>query len=221
MSRRVYQFQRWPETPLFETIAGKWCANHSFILVDSIWKACDAVRENELNSLPVEQSHEAKEESLNLFVAIRLQQQRSGYEPFAVVHQPPEQFARKSKNAQSPTPDIGFVWFENPNCVWPIEGKVLATPTDIGNYVKEMKNFLSGRYSTFSCEASLLGYLISGDPVDLINNIFNRLRKRQLLHPKIQDYHHRISKHARKTVAGRKKEDFYCHHQCFFVGNST
>lgn len=219
MNRRGYQLRRWPETPLFEAIARRWCEDHSFLLMDLIWRACDRIRDNELKTMPVVATDEAKEESLNNLVCLRIQELKSGDAPFAVVHQPPEQFHRKTRNAQSPCPDVGFVWYANPNCVWPIEGKVLNSPTDVEAYAGEMNNFLTGRYATFSREAALLAYLIEGRPDETLRNIAKRIRKRPYSHPKLPNRPHQITKHRRMEIAARKAEDFYCHHLVLFVGS--
>jgi hypothetical protein len=113
--RQTYQQRRWPSTPLFQNIAGRWCDNLSFQLMDLVWGAIDNLHQHDLDKVPIDEGDEAKEESLNFLLAVLIDQLKTGDEPFAVVHQPPEQTQRKTKNAQSPTPDIGFVWHENQN----------------------------------------------------------------------------------------------------------
>lgn len=211
--RRTYQQRRWPDTKLFQSVAKRWCANQSFKLMDLVWLAIDDLCEADLEKVPVDDSDEAKEESLNLLLSMRIDKLKSGDEPFTVVHQPPEQYKRKTKNARSPVPDIGFVWHENPNCIWPIEGKMLKNPNDLKEYGKEINdNFLSGRYATFSTEGAILGYLLSGDADITLKNVAKQIGKRLSRHPKFKDRNHRISKHARSGVDNRKKESFFCHH---------
>ena len=139
--RRTYQQRRWPNTPLFQNIAQKWCKNQSFLLMDLVWGAVDILQQEDLPQVAMEPSDEAKEESLNLLMAMRIDKLKSGDEPFAVVHQSPEQSKRKTKNSQSPAPDIGFIWHENPNCVWPIEGKVLKNENDLNAYEIETVSY--------------------------------------------------------------------------------
>lgn len=211
--RRTYQQRRWPTTPTFQSVASSWCDNQSFLLLDLVWRAMDDLLEHDLSKVPVDEDDEAKEESLNFLLWLRIDQLKSGDEPFGIVHQPPEQSKRKSKNAQSPTPDLGFVWHGNPNCVWPIEGKVLKGENDLDPYEKEVNdNFLSGRYATFSVEGAMVGYLLSGSTAQVLKNVAKKLRKRCSIHPNFPDRNHRISKHERKGVEKRPKEDFFCHH---------
>ena len=216
--RRTYQQRRWPDTPLFQSVAKRWCKNQSFQLMNLVWQAIDRMREADLEKVPMDGSDEAKEESLNFLLSLQIDKLKSGDEPFAVSHQPPEQNKRKTKNARSPVPDIGFVWHENPNCVWPIEGKMLRNPDDLGEYEKEINdNFLSGRYATFSCEGAMLGYLLSGDAAQTLKNVAKKIRKRLRAHPKLEERNHRISTHERSGVNKRKKEAFFCHHMAITV----
>ncbi len=216
--RRTYQQRRWPNTPLFQSVAKKWCKNQSSQLLGMVWHAIDAMCETDLEKVPMSDSDEAKEESLNLMLSVRIDKLKSGDEPFAVVHQPPEQNKRKTKNARSPAPDIGFVWHENPNCVWPIEGKILKSAEDLGEYEKEITdNFLSGRYATFSTEGAMLGYLLSGDSEQTLKNVAKKIRKRLRTHPEFENRNHKISKHIRSGVDDRKKETFFCHHMAVAV----
>lgn len=220
--RRTYQQRRWPETPLFQNIAKKWCSNQSHLLMDLVWRAVDLVCQNDLSKLPMEASDEAKEESLNSMLSVRIEQLKSGDEPFAVVHQPPEPTQRKTKNARSPTPDIGFVWYENQMCVWPMEGKILAGKNGANEYATEVEtNFLTGRYASYSTEGAMLGYLLTGSPAKTLESLAKKLSKRFSDHPNLSERTHKISKHKRKKSETQPAGDFYCHHLVFSVGGQS
>ena len=132
---------------------------------------------HDLNVVPFSDSDEAKEESLNSLFALRIQQCKSGDEPFGVQHQPPEQTKRKRGKGRSPQPDIGFMLYDYPRAVWPLEGKILAQDQAVGPYVAEIRNnFITARYATFSSEGAMLGYLLHGEPDRAFAAIATRLQ---------------------------------------------
>lgn len=220
--RQSYQLRRWPDTPAFQSVAKRWCVDQSYLLMDLVWRAIDVLVDQDIIKVPVEVTDEAKEESLNNMMHARIDQLKSGDEPFAVVHQPPEQSSRKTPNAQSPTPDLSFTWYENLNCVWPIEGKVLDNENDLDAYGKEItENYETERYGAFSSEGAMLGYLLTGDPAQVLKNIAKRISKRLVVHPQFLDRDHRISKHKRRRSTGTVSTSFNCHHLVFLVGHQS
>lgn len=213
LMRQTYPQRFWPNTPLFQSVAGTWCDNQSKSLLDLVWRAIDNLNTDVYSKLHGSPMDEAKEETYNYLLVLEIDKLKSGDEPFGVVHQPPEQTQRKTKNAQSPTPDLGFVWYGNPRCVWPIEGKVLRADDDLSAYEGEVKkNFLTGRYATFSVEGAMVGYLLSGDANAAFKQLGRRLRKRLGSHPSFADRNHRITRHDRRGIADRVREVFVCHH---------
>jgi hypothetical protein len=95
---------------------------------------------------------------------------------------------------------------------------MLNNDNDLDHYAKEIEdNFISGRYATYSAEGAMLGYLLSGDIGQVLKNVAQKIRKRLTPHPNFVDRAHRISKHERQGVDGRKKESFYCHHLAIAV----
>jgi hypothetical protein len=214
MTRATYFQRRWPDTPLFQNVAQRWCADQSRLLLDLVWRGYDSMWKNDLSQVSMSTADEAKEESLNHLLALRIDQCRTGDEPFRVADEPPEHARRKRGRGGSPQPDIGFVWHENPNCVWPMEGKLLAHDTDLSEYIAEIQtNFLTRRYAAFSLEGAMLGYLLSGDPQHTLEEIAGRIRQPLLPHPHFPNRPHRVSQHRRRTVGKQDSgSDFWCHH---------
>lgn len=214
MTRLTYLERRWPDPPSFQQVADRWCQDQSRLLLDLVWRGYDLLLSQDLDEVPFSANDEAKEESLNYLLTVRIQQCQSGYEPFRVVHQLPEQTKRKRGRGRSPQPDIGFTLYDYPRTVWPLEGKILAHERDVAPYLDEINsNFLTGRYATFSSEGAMLGYLLRGDPEQTFVVIAAELRQSIRQHPHFLDRPHRISNHRRGDIPHRNSpREFTCHH---------
>jgi hypothetical protein len=212
--RLTYLERRWPDSPLFQEVVCRWCQDQSRLLLDLVWRGYDRLLSQDLEKVPFSGDEEAKEESLNFLLAIRIDQCKSGDEPFSVVHQPPEQTKRKRGRGRSPQPDIGFTLYDYPRTVWPLEGKVLSHEKDLDPYLKEIKdNFLTSRYATFSSEGGMLGYLMHGDPDRTFEAIDKRLQLNTIRHPHFINRPHRISSHQREEMPQLNYTmEFTCHH---------
>ncbi|MGA2058870.1 MAG: hypothetical protein ABSG67_00205 [Thermoguttaceae bacterium] len=214
MTRLTYTERRWPDPLPFQEIASRWCQDQSRLLLDLVWRGYDRLLSQDFAKVSFSGDDEAKEESLNYLLSIRIDQCKSGDEPFYVVHQPPEQTKRKRGRGRSPQPDIGFALYDYPRTVWPMESKVLAHEDDIGPYLNEINtNFLTGRYATFSSEGAMVGYLLQGNPDNTFEVINIRLKQTLLRHSHFKDRPHRISNHQRSEIPHpNSSQEFTCHH---------
>ncbi len=214
MRRGTYLERRWPNARLFEELAPKWCADHSRLLLALVWRACDQLVANDLAKVPFSANDEAKEETLNFLVRLRIDQCMSGDEPSAVVHEAPEQTKRKPGRGKSPHPDIGFVLYDSPRAVWPLEGKVLRNETDVGPYVSELVlNLLPGRYATFSSEGGLLGYMLQGSAKTAFQCMGVHMKCELKHHPAFREKNHRMSQHDPENARQPDRASrFCCHH---------
>ena len=211
MTRATYLDRRWPDVPLFQDVAQRWCDDQSRLLMELVWGGIDLLVV-QLEAVPLRKDDEAKEEALNKLLSIYVQQCLSGDEPFCFIHQPPETAKRKRGKGRSPTPDHGFLLFDHPRSIWPLEGKVLDDEHDVTAYVHEITgNFLTGRYASFSSEGAMLGYLLDGDPNVALDRIRARLGTPTIPHPDFSNRPHRVSHHLKR----RKRTGlaaFDCHH---------
>ncbi len=223
MTPSTYLERRWPDSPAFQEIAQRWCEDQSRLLLDLVWQGFDLLLAHDLNVVPFSDSDEAKEESLNSLLALRIQQCKSGDEPFGVQHQPPEQTKRKRGKGRSPQPDIGFMLYDYPRAVWPLEGKILAQDQAVGPYVAEIRNnFITARYATFSSEGAMLGYLLHGEPDRAFAAIATRLRPALVQHPYFPDRPQRMTHHQRDHVPHPNSSgEFICHHLLFRIPTAT
>lgn len=88
MKRQTYLERRWPDSPAFQQMAHRWCQDQSRLLLGLIWQGYDQLLSQDLKVVPFSDADEVKEESLNELLAIRIDQCKSGDEPFCVIHQP-------------------------------------------------------------------------------------------------------------------------------------
>lgn len=198
---------------MFQEIAVQWCEGQSRRLLDLVWRGYDLLLANDLHKVAFNADDEAREESLNFLLALRIDQCK-GNAPFYVAHQPPEQTKRKRGKGRSPQPDIGFALYEHPRTVWPMEGKVLMHERDVSAYLTEIEtNFVKARYATFSSEGAMLGYLATGDAETLLSNVNIALGNTLRSHTDFADRPHKLSDHARVTLPhANSPADFVCHH---------
>ncbi|MEX2169929.1 MAG: hypothetical protein WD851_11510 [Pirellulales bacterium] len=213
LMRQTYLERRWPVTPMFQNIAVEWCADQSRRLLELVWRGYDLLFANDLHIVAFAANDEAKEESLNYLLTLRIDQCK-GNAPFSVVHQPPEQTKRKRGKGRSPQPDIGFALYEQPRTVWPMEGKVLINNRDVTAYLAEIEtNFVKARYATFSSEGAMLGYLVVGDAETVMSHINNDLGTVLRNHPNFKERPHRLSDHIRTNLPHpNSPARFVCHH---------
>lgn len=213
MTRQTYFERRWPDTPKFQDIAVTWCDDQSHRLLELVWRGYDLLIANDLGKIPFSASDEAREETLNFLLTVRIDQCK-GNAPFCVSHQPPEQTKRKRGKGRSPQPDLGFVLYEHPRAVRPMEGKILMHDRDVSAYLLEIEsNFIKARYATFSSEGAMLGYLVTGDSLQLLSCISDGLGIQLRDHPRFPRRHHRISEHKRTALPhANSPSDFLCHH---------
>jgi hypothetical protein len=222
MKRLTYFERRWPNTPRFQELAKVWCEDQSRGLLDLVWQGFDLLFQKDLSNVPVSPKDETIEETLNALLCVRISECLNGFEPFTVFPEPPELARRKGGKAKPPKPDLGFVMWENLQCVWPLEGKVLKGDRAIAPYVKEIKvNFLTGRYATFSSEGAMVGYLLKGDPKKTFKCLEQKLMAKLTLHQHFPNRDHRLSHHSRQTLPDpNSPKDFCCHHLILALSSS-
>jgi len=212
----TYQQRRWPETPLFQEIAARWCADQSRLLLDLVWRACDSLYELDLRQLPLRMSDEAKEgdvESSSIGPASTMQKAATSHSPSVISHR--SLLVAKPVKAALLSRTSVFVWYNNPNCIWPLEGKIVTRETDCNAYVAEVENnFLTGRYATFSLEGAMLGYLLHGDPQKIARKYQPSSQcASEFLIPAFRSGPHKVSEHLRSGLPQRRDaERFHCHH---------
>jgi hypothetical protein len=194
----------------FVSLAGRWCANQSALLLAFVWEGYDML----LAELPAGINPTDLERSITQSLELRIRRAMTGDEPFDIQHGPYERETMKARPAQPPQYDLAFVYLAAEQIMWPLEAKVLETDGTVGEYVKDINNeFLTCRYAPFSGEAAMLAYLLSGNPKNVFSNLAAKIPCRLTAHQVFLSRPHRVSEHERKVAADKPyPRDFYCHH---------
>jgi len=215
--RQTYSERRWPNTPEFNSALFSLKEAGSVVLLQLVWKAYDNFCARALSKVDCCREDEDLERDITEQLELDVREVMTGYEPFDVQHGPYERETRAVPPAQPPQYDIAFKLRMYPRVMWPLEAKVLRTDGRVGEYVGEIRqNFLTCRYSPFSNEAAMLGYLLSGDPEIALSNIADKGGWNLGPHPDFLDREHRTSDHMRKVQRGKSyPSKFRCHHLIF------
>ena len=120
----------------------------------------------------------------------------------------------KEPPAQPPEYDLAFVFRADERVFWPIEAKVLESPSNVSNYVRDIcEEFLSCRYGPFANSGAMLAYLLSGQADSVFKSIEEKLGCS--LHPVAEHPRKptRVSHHLRTVPAGKAyPTEFDCYH---------
>jgi hypothetical protein len=179
-----------------------------------VWRGYDAFCEEALSEVDCCQDDEDLERDITQLLEPKIREEMNGYEPFYVQHGPYEHETRTAAPAQPPQYDIAFILNSNPRVMWPLEAKVLRTDGRVAEYLEEIRlNFLTCRYSPFSSEAAMLGYLLDGAAETAFGNIAQKGGWELAPHRHFRDRDHRTSDHTRAVPRGKTyPADFRCHH---------
>lgn len=224
MGRRLTIQQRLcPDTPEYRRLIERWGRDASPILCAAVWSGCDAFLTEVVRKIDgVKQDDLSIERSITQMLVSRIRKALPPESPYEVEHGPHEFETMVSPSAQPPTYDIGFFPRADERRIWPVEAKLLRTDATVAEYVNEMrKNYLTCRYSPLSCEAAMLGYLLSGKAERAFENISTRLKCALAPHPEFRSRDHRVSDHTRKVPRGKPYPSaFRCHHMILGVAGA-
>lgn len=193
----------------FVELAGIWCNDQSVILLGFVWQAYDQMRRD--NLLVDERD---LERNITEQLELRIHRVMSGDEPFQIQHGPYERETMKAPPAQPPQYDLAFKLNADEQIMWPLEAKVLETDGAVAEYVDDIhEEFLKCRYSPFSSEGAMLGYLLAGTPSTAFKNIAKKVPCKLEDHPHFLCRHQKLSRHIRSVPAGKPYPSlFQCHH---------
>jgi len=216
-ARHTLSERRWPETPEFNAALRRLKAGSSIRLLELVWKGYDALCAEVVSQVDCSQEDEHLEISITQLLEPEIHDAMTGREPFLVQHSPCEYETRRGSPGQPPQYDMAFVLRSNRRVMWPLEAKVLRTDGRVAEYVKEVNsNYLTCRYSPFSSEAAMLGYLIKGEPESAFYNIAEKGGWKLARHGHFSHRDHRTSDHNREVAEGKSYPiEFRCHHLVF------
>ncbi len=164
----------------FVALAGRWYPHLSDKLLTFVWHGYDLL----VKELPAGIDERDLERSISQSLELRVRRVMSGDEPFEIQHGPYERETMQPPPAQPPQYDLAFIFRGDERIMWPLETKVLETDRSVGDYVNDLRNeFLTCRYSPFSSEAAMLGYLLSGTAGNAFGNLEAKIPCTLVGHP--------------------------------------
>lgn len=193
----------------FLKLATAWREDQAGVLWDFVWQGYDRMKKD----APVVDGRDL-ERSITQLLCPRIDQAMTGDEPFYVMHDPYERETMLAPPSQPPQYDMAFVLKSDETIMWPMEAKVLETAGTVAEYVNDVRDqFLTCRYAPFTGSGAMLGYLLSGEPVDAFNNIAAKLPCTLNDRPAVSVRAHKISRHSRSVPLGKTyPQNFCCHH---------
>ncbi len=206
---------RWPETPEFTQAASKLAHNAENCMLEAVWRGYSSFKDELLSYIDISSADDELERSITQILEPHVRDCLTGYETFYLQHETYETETRLNSPAQSPAYDLAFILKSNKRIMWPLEAKIMRSPTNVAPYVKDINNeFLTGRYAPFSRSAAMLGYLLSGKAEDVPQHIEKRLgctlQPHRVFHPQ---HNHHISSHQRNLPdKSWASGAFTCHH---------
>ena len=223
MARQTYSERRWPDTPEFSSVLRGMKEGSSTRLLELVWQGYDRFCDEVLCDMDCSLEDEDLERDITQHLEPMIADEMTGYEPFCVQHGPFERESRLGAPAEPPQYDIAFKLRCNPRVMWPLEAKVLRTDGAVAEYIEELKsNFLTCRYSPFSSEAAMLGYLLSGIPEKALGSIARKGGWELAPHRYFPNRDHRKSDHRRTVPLGESYPvEFRCHHLIFRLAGLT
>lgn len=204
----------WPSSnsapdPTFVALACDWMSDPAQRLLGFVWTAYDSMCAHP----PVIDTRDL-ERSITQLLEPRINDAMTGDEPFYIQHGSFERETMAPPPAQPPAYDLAFVLRADERIMWPLEAKVLETPGTLADYDRDVREqYMTCRYAPFSGSGAMLGFLLSGNPIDTLGRVAAKLGctlevvKEFLLRP------HRVSSHHRSVPVGKMYPvDFECHH---------
>lgn len=212
--RRTPAEAAFPWTAEFAALASVWSADASRILLGLVWEGYDRLRMEVLPKIDCRQDDRDLERNITQLLELYIRRASDAEAPFCVQHNPYEEETALPPPAQPPQYDLAFVIYDNPRVMWPLEAKILRTDSAVATYVRDINHeFLTCRYSPFSEEGAMLGYLVHGVEDNAFIQIGKSLSRTLAPHSDFPDRPHRISDHLRQVPEGKAyPKRFRCHH---------
>ena len=207
---------RYRKKPTLATLR-QWSTEFSTNMLTSVWEGFDQLT-REIFTVDPGEAEDDIERSITELLEPRIQRHIPDHAPYYMQHASAERESRSKAPAQPPTYDLAFVFWENETFKWPLEAKVLKSDTRaaVNRYVACLREkLMTFKYSPFSTEAAMLGYLFSGQPATAFSSIAQEIPCELTTHPDFAARNHKTSEHVR-TVPEDKTDTYpaelRCHH---------
>lgn len=195
-------------------IARDWSKAATDQILDLVWSAHDRMMADPRKKAALAEATEDLERGISRLLCFAIDDELSGDEPFRLIHGSTEDESRKAPPARPREYDIAFVMRGNERIAWPLEAKVLDTPTTLADYLRTIRQrFLTAEYAPFVTEGAMVGYLRSGQAESAFAAIGAQLKVRLRMIPRLSSRAYRLSGHRRTVAKGKLyPKQFRCHH---------
>lgn len=193
----------------FIAAAVAWAENAESALLGYVWSGYDRM----VAARPMIDTRDL-ERSITQHLEAMIRDVMSGDEPYFIQHNSYERETMREPPAQPPAYDLAFVFRADPRVMWPLEAKVLNTPTALADYLSDLRNeYMTCRYAPFSPSGAMLGYLLQGSGKDALDNISCRLGLSLSRLDALRDRSCAASTHDRVVPHGKPYPSrFTCYH---------
>lgn len=213
MTRRpTFSELAWPNEPDDNTLALQWAQASALRILDWTWRAFDALASAHFDNVDLTQPLEQVERDLvrHHFIEIQILFSRDtdGFSSLIPHHEWPEMETRTSASAKPPAYDLAFISLTKQRWAWPIEAKVISTPSRLAEYLKDVnEKYITGVASPQIGEGAMIAYLLSGDGEEFIENLTAKLTQKLGHVSEFTERIHRTSEHSRSNAP-----DLLLHH---------
>ena len=197
---------RWPDNPSDADLPVRWARSVATQVLDWTWRAFDALRTNHhLALVDLSQPLEQLERDLtrNHFIEIQklFHTETDGFSSFVPLHEWPETESRRSAQAKPPSYDLAFVSLDNRRWVWPLEAKVVSSPGQLAEYLKDVNDkFIGCIAAPLVGEGAMIAYLLTNETTTFLENLTERLGQTLEPVPAFSRRPHRVSHHSRDAA---------------------
>lgn len=204
MSRPTASELRWPMDDDSLRQAEDWAAGVSHQVLDWTWQAFDTLHKEVLCKIDLNQPLDQLERDLTSHHFREIQKlwagETEGYS--SVYPQPewPEMATRSPAPAKPPAYDLAFVWNDNPRVAWPIEAKVVPTPSTLAPYLADVEKFVNGVAAPFVGEGAQIAYLLTGTAIEFFLGLKAKLMSPLEEDPKFSARAHRVCMQVRTAA---------------------
>lgn len=217
MSRRPTLSElAWPMDDESRQQAQEWVNGVSAQVLEWTWRGFDRLHRSSLATVDINQPLEGLERDLARLHYIEINklwaQETCGESAITPHHEYPENESRSPAPAKPPAYDIAFIW-ENARVVWPIEAKVVPSPSVLADYVGDVQKFVSGIAAPLSGEGAQIAYLLTGKPNDFFDNLSGKHHYTLTQSPEFKERPHRVTLHTRTQAPNLR-----LHHLAMFCG---
>lgn len=204
MSHPTLSELSWPMDDESRQQAEDWAVGMITQALDWTWRAFDALHADIASRVDMTEPLEQLERDLTSLHFQEIQQlwarETEGYSSVAPVPEWPEMETRSPAPAKPPAYDIAFVWKDNKRVAWPIEAKVVPTPSTLAPYLTDTMKFVNGTAAPFVGEGAQIAYLLTGSTTDFLSNLNEKLSAQLEPVAEFLARPHRSSRHIRKDA---------------------